>query len=146
MAYITLANLTLVISANRPDLDAAVENLTDEQITFAANVLDSIDWVGVRVSSTQDHAWPRANVPIDRFNISLGYMDSSTIPTEILLILGELAIRYSLNPGITSDSASGIAVTGVSLPDSRFDLIGDYIRSRIRAFLSNSSRAVRVGG
>ena len=142
--YITVEDLVTLIVANRIDLETAANTVEDSHIEFASAYLDSIDWVGSRVASSQSHAWPRSYVPIDRFDSSLGYRDNSTIPTEILLIVSELAIRYSSDPSITDDSATGIAVTGVTLPDFDPSVLGGYIRDRIAPFVKNSGGLRRV--
>ena len=139
MEYITLEELATIIAANRPDLEVASEDVEQAHIEFATSHLNTVNWIGNRASSTQANAWPRSYVPIDKFDRSLGNRDNSVIPSEIKLIAAELAVRFASTPSITNSSASGIAVTGVTLPDSEFDILGDYISDAIQQFLKTPS-------
>ena len=144
MAYITVDQANAVIATNRPDLEAAANNLELTHLEFASDYLDSLNWVGYRSEASQVNAWPRSYVPIDKYNNSLGYRDNSVIPKEIMLIVSELALRFLSNPGITGDAAPGLAVTGVTLPDTNPEVLGQYLSGRIKNFLRGGGGLYRV--
>ena len=143
MAYITTEELTTVLTKYRPELTLSPTELN--HIEWASNVLDQIEWVGSRVTSVQVNSWPRINVPIDRYDSSLGYHSSETVPEEVQLICALLAERFASDPGIVDDSAPGISVSGISLPDIDYNLFGDQLRFLISKY-RKSSGGIRVLG
>jgi len=138
MSYQTLSEAKAVLVEYRPDLSC--HDISDKHLVFADSILDQLQWVGKRVISTQDNAWPREAVLIDSFDWTMGYRSSDSTPIEILRIHAELAMRFALDPNILDDPTQPVKVGTIIIARESTDLLGTHLRSRIKPFL------VRSGG
>ncbi len=107
---------------NRIDADewvAATDDQKDQALITATSILDSLDWSGIVVSSSQLLAFPRSGSYFDpRLGLAVGMKDSIT-PDRVVKATFELALHLLLNDGLLDDSGSVVELKIASIELTR---------------------------
>jgi len=88
------------------DWVTASDERKDQALVTATSVLDSLDWSGVVVSSSQPLAFPRTGAYFDTRLGMMVQMESVGAPQRIVTATIELALHLLLNDGVLDDSGS----------------------------------------
>lgn len=84
-SYVTTAELEAFAAARNITLSG---DYTSEQLLIIAmDYIESLQFKGMKVSTTQDLQWPRVDVQVDGF-----YLDSNSIPKELKQGLMQTAV------------------------------------------------------
>lgn len=87
-----------------------------QALTTATNYLDSLDWIGSVVSSSQALAFPRTGSYFDP-RLGMSVTLDETVPTRIIKATFELAYHLLNNDGLLDDTGSvvNLQIASISL-------------------------------
>jgi hypothetical protein len=127
-SYVTVANAetyfeTRIDGAN---WNSASNELKEEALVTATQIIDNHSWIGSAISSSQALAWPRKNAMY--YDARLG-MDitfgNSEIPDLVKIAVYEQALHLLNNEDVlaqTTQTFESISVGSISLSDSNNDV------------------------
>jgi len=123
-SYVTLDEANAYF-ANRSDSAnwlSLNNNRKEDLLVTATNYLDdSVEFVGVAVSTSQPLAWPRLGSYFDPKYGSTVLLPETEVPDRVKRATNEMALHLIDNPGVLSSSAivDEIKVGAISLKDIR---------------------------
>ena len=121
--------------------DSASENQKSQALVTATLLLDSLSWIGIAVSETQELAFPRVGSYIDP---KIGYeiqLNSQAIPKRIEEATCELAYHLLNNDGLLDETGEveSISLGAISLTKVRSaSKIPFQVKQKIKPLLSNN--------
>jgi len=112
--------------------DEASEELKDDALVTATQIIDNHPWIGSAVSSSQALAWPRknANYYDDRMGQEIKLSESET-PTLVKTAVYEQALHLLNNEDLlaqTVQNFESISVGSISLSDTNNDVVRTSIK------------------
>lgn len=133
-SYVTVAEAdtyfeTRIDSAN---WENSTEELKEQALVTATQLVDDNAWIGIAVSSSQALAWPRKEVTY--YDSRLGQyiqVDSVTVPDRVKTAVFEQALHLIDNEDILTNKTQtfeSISVGSISLSDSNNDVTRVPIR------------------
>ncbi len=142
-SYVTVAEAEIYFS-DRIDVKAwtnADETVKSQALITATTILDSLDWAGAVVNSSQLLAFPRSG---EYFDTRLGMLVYSTtaVPDRIIKATFEQALHLLNNEGLLDNTGGvlNLSISGISLSTIRTPpKIPMMVKRLIDVLLSRSS-------
>jgi len=133
----------------------ATDEIKEQALVTATNLVDDRAWIGYAVSSSQALAWPRKNAIYHSNRLGLQITVGNTVvPSEVKVAVYEQALHLVNNEDLLTGSTQtyeSITVGSISISDSNGDVTRiskspSLVTNRLKDFVKSGASSGGQGG